>query len=274
MIGRLVVVCAAFVLVGCGEVAQTSKPVAVGGFPLTVRNCGHDVVIDAPPARAVSLNQSSTEILLSLGLADRMVGTATWTDPIRPDLASANARVPQLSMNKPSMEAVLDAEPDFVSASFAGTLGPGGVADRAEFDKLGVPTYLAPSDCVGKVAGSEDGARTAPLTMTLIYDEIRDLAKIFDVTDRGEKLIGELQRRMTDAAVTADVDLPSGSPISGRRTWPAAAAHPESSRARSVPAMFRPTPPTSGRRSAGSDRRPRPPRRAGAGRSEPAHHRR
>ncbi|MGJ6123418.1 ABC transporter substrate-binding protein [Mycolicibacterium sp. Y3] len=208
MIGRLfVVVWAAFVLAGCGEVAQTSKTGAVSGYPLTVRNCGHDVVIDAPPARAVSLNQGSTEILLSLGLADRMVGTATWTDPIRPDLASANARVPQLSANKPSMEAVLDAEPDFVSASFAGTLGPGGVADRAEFDRLGVPTYLAPSDCVGKVAGSEDGARTAPLTMTLIYDEIRDLAKIFDVADRGEKLIGELQRRMTDAAVTADVDL-------------------------------------------------------------------
>ena len=50
-----------------------------GNYPLTIENCGRDVVVDAPPQRAVSLNQSSTEILLSLGLADRMVGTATWT---------------------------------------------------------------------------------------------------------------------------------------------------------------------------------------------------
>lgn len=43
----------------------------------------HSVIVDAPPQRAVSLNQGSTEILLSLGLADRMAGTATWADPIR-----------------------------------------------------------------------------------------------------------------------------------------------------------------------------------------------
>ena len=49
-------------------------------YPLTIENCGREVTVDAPPQRAVSLNQSSTEILLSLGLADRMVGTATWTD--------------------------------------------------------------------------------------------------------------------------------------------------------------------------------------------------
>ncbi len=75
------------------EAVPVSGPVAVPGFP-TVHNCGRDVVIDAPPARAVSLNQGSTEILLSLGLADRVVGTATWTDPVRADLAAANARVP------------------------------------------------------------------------------------------------------------------------------------------------------------------------------------
>ncbi len=102
---------------------------------------------------------------------------------------------------------MLDTEPDFVSASFAGTLGPGGVADRGEFEKMNLPTYLAPSDCVGKVAGSADGARTQPLDMSAVYGEIGDLARIFDVTDRGDKLIGELRRRMSAVAGTADVDL-------------------------------------------------------------------
>jgi iron complex transport system substrate-binding protein len=209
MIGRAAVaLCSALLLAGCGQsAAPAQRSAGAAGYPRSVPNCGRAVVIDAPPARAVSLNQGSTEILLSLGLADRMVGTATWTDPVRPDLAADNGRVPQLAADKPALETVLDTEPDLVTASFAGTLGPGGVADRDEFARLGVPTYLAPSDCVGKATGSADGSRAAPLTMDLVYDEIRDLAKIFDVPDRGAGLSAELQGRMTTARAVADVDI-------------------------------------------------------------------
>lgn len=209
MIGRRILVAAAvMVLTACSRSeAPVEQDAAAAGFPITVQNCGRDVVIDAPPQRAVSLNQGSTEILLSLGLADRMVGTATWTDPVRENLAEDNATVPQLAVDKPSLETVLDAEPDFVSASFAGTLGPGGVADRDQFESLGVPTYLAPSDCVGKVSVNADGARTEPFTMDAIYGEIRDLARIFDVTERGEELIAGLEQRMQDSRMRADADL-------------------------------------------------------------------
>ncbi|WNG80241.1 ABC transporter substrate-binding protein [Mycobacterium sp. ITM-2016-00316] len=209
MIGhRILVAASLMVLTACGQPdAPVEQGAAAAGFPITVQNCGRDVVIDTPPQRAVSLNQGSTEILLSLGLADRMVGSATWTDPVRENLAEDNAKVPQLAVNKPSLETVLDAEPDFVSASFAGTLGPGGVADRDQFDSLGVPTYLAPSDCVGKVSVNADGARTEPFTMDAIYGEIRDLARIFDVPERGEELIAGLEQRMRDSRLRADADL-------------------------------------------------------------------
>ncbi|QNG17644.1 ABC transporter substrate-binding protein [Rhodococcus triatomae] len=188
---------------GSSEVDEPSSP---GGshshFPLTLENCGREVTIDAPPERAVSLNQGSTEILLSLGLADRMVGTATWTDPVRENLAADNRTVPRLADDKPSLEVVLDTEPDFVSASFGGTLGPGGVADRDLFDQLGVPTYLSPTDCDGKTSDSvnADGARTEPLTMDTIHREIRDLAAIFDVRERGEEFVAELRERFDAAA--------------------------------------------------------------------------
>lgn len=192
----------ALLLAGCAQPGPTAASQRAAGYPVTVQNCGRQVVIDAPPQRAVSLNQSSTEILLSLGLADRMVGTATWTDPVRPDLAADNARVPRLAVNKPSLESVLDAEPDLVTASFGGTLGPGGVADRDQFAELGVPTYLAPSDCEGKTSVNGDGARSAPFTMDAIYTEIRDLATIFDVAERGDQLIAQLRRRMASATGT------------------------------------------------------------------------
>ncbi|MGU3499719.1 ABC transporter substrate-binding protein [Mycobacterium sp. C31M] len=208
MRGRIVLALAAtVVLAGCGQNAAVTDDAAAPGFPITVQNCGREVVVDAPPQRAVSLNQGSTEILLSLGLADRMVGTATWTDPIRENLAEANSGVPRLAENQPSLETVLGAEPDFVTASFAGTPGPGGVADRGQLESLGVPTYLAPSDCVGKVSVNADGARTEPFTMAAIYTEIRDLARIFDVSDRGEQLIADLEQRIQTSRVSADADL-------------------------------------------------------------------
>ncbi|WP_172650997.1 ABC transporter substrate-binding protein [Rhodococcus opacus] len=179
------------------ETAASNSP----SYPMTVENCGHTVTVDAPPRRAVSLNQGSTEILLSLGLADRLVGTATLTDPVRDNLAADNAKVPRLADNKPSFEVVLDTEPDFVTASFGGSLGPGGVADRDQFDRLGVPSYLSPTDCEGMADESvnADGARTAPLRIDTVYEEIRELAAIFDVRDRGEQFVAELRQRF-DAA--------------------------------------------------------------------------
>ncbi len=192
---------AALTLSGCSSNDEQSTPpepdTAASAYPLTIENCGRTLTVDAPPQRAVSLNQGSTEILLSLGLADRMVGTATWTDPVRENLADENAKVPRLADNKPSFEVVLDTEPDFVSASFGGTLGAGGVAEPSQFEQLGVPAYLSPTDCDGKDDNSvnADGNRTEPLTMGAVYKEIRDLAAIFDVRERGEEFVAELEQR-------------------------------------------------------------------------------
>ncbi|MEY9213457.1 ABC transporter substrate-binding protein [Thermobifida halotolerans] len=191
-------------LTACGAQAAEPAADAADGYPVTVGNCGREVTVEAPPQRAVSLNQGSTEILLSLGLADRMVGTATWTDPVAEGLEEANATVPRLADNAPSFEKVLAQEPDFVSASFASTLGEGGVAAREDFENLGVATYLSPADCVKSNEGDGDGVREEPLTMDAVYGEVRDLAAIFGVAERGEELVAELQERVDTA--TADVD--------------------------------------------------------------------
>ncbi|MEU0358590.1 ABC transporter substrate-binding protein [Streptomyces cyaneofuscatus] len=170
------------------------------GFPLTLKNCGRTVTVKAPPQRAVSVDQGSTEILLSLGLADRLAGTATWSDPVMKGLEKANAGVERISENRPSSEKVLDKEPDFLSASFASTLAKGGVAPREQFEKLGVPTYISPADCIGKDnSGGGDGARTAPLTMDSVYTEVRELSQVFGVPERGDALVEKLQARVAKA---------------------------------------------------------------------------
>ncbi|MFF6861220.1 ABC transporter substrate-binding protein [Streptomyces ardesiacus] len=205
--GPVLLLSGALLASGCGSGAPDDPAARSGapGYPRTVRDCGHEVRVTAPPRRAVSLNQGTTEILLSLGLADRMAGTATWTDPVMKGLEKANAGVPRLADDTPSFETVLDAEPDFVAASFASTLGTGGVATREQFTRLGVPAYLSPSDCAGKDnSGDGDGVRDKTLTMDTVYGEVRDLARLFGVEQRGEKLVDDLKARVDRA--TSGID--------------------------------------------------------------------
>ncbi|MBE1460243.1 iron complex transport system substrate-binding protein [Nocardiopsis terrae] len=201
----------ALALTACGGPGDreddSTEAATASGYPRTIDNCGHEVTLDAPPERVVSLNQGSTEILLSLGLEDRVVGTATWTDPIMTGLEEANADIPRLAENNPSFERVLEAEPDFVTASFVSTLGTGGVATREQFEELGVPTYVSPTDCAaGKDNESgEDGSRSEPLTLDSVYGEIHDLAEVFGVQERGEELVSQLQLRVDTA--TGDLEV-------------------------------------------------------------------
>ncbi|MFD4945581.1 ABC transporter substrate-binding protein [Streptomyces sp. NPDC058409] len=190
---------------GGGTSSSAAKSGSADGYPVTLKNCGRTVTVEAAPHRAVSVDQGSTEILLSLGLADRLAATSTWTDPVMKGLEKANAKVPRIADNRPSSEKVLDQEPDFISASFESTLAKGGVAPREQFEELGVPTYVSPADCTGKDnSGGGDGARTAPLTMDSVYDEVHDLAKVFGVQKRGDTLVAQLRARVKKATEGVD----------------------------------------------------------------------
>ncbi|MGW5318398.1 ABC transporter substrate-binding protein [Nocardia thailandica] len=197
--------------VGCGSAETTSSGNDTGhdtpgrtSYPLTVDNCGVSVTFDKAPTRAVSLYQASTEILLSLGLADRMVGTSTWFDPVLPALAADNAKVPRLADNDPSLETVLDAEPDLVTSASAHTFTPAVVAERSRFAQLGIATYQSPSVCTGAKVDGETVTRTAPLGIDTLFREITELARIFDVQERGAQLVDQLRTRLQAATARAD----------------------------------------------------------------------
>lgn len=173
---------------------------ATSGYPMSIENCGATVTLRSEPQRIVSLNQGSTEILLSLGVADRMVGTATWTDPVLPTLAAQNDKVKRLAENNPALEVVLAQEPDFVTASFINTLSAGGVGEREAFDKLGVPTYMSPSECLKSAAGKgDDGARNTPLDLSAITDEVTQLGRLTGVPEKATQVNAALEQRIQAA---------------------------------------------------------------------------
>jgi iron complex transport system substrate-binding protein len=177
-------------------------------YPLTLENCRESVTFAAPPKRVVAIGQTQTEILYALGLGDRVVGTAVWFSPVAKPYEAVNAKVKRLADNDPSFEAVLAQEPDLVTAMFEWHVGPNGiVGKRDQFAKVRVPTYVSPTDCVGKDnSGAGDGVRTQMFTMELVYRNIREFGQIFDVPDRAEKLVAELKAR-EDKAVAAVAGL-------------------------------------------------------------------
>jgi iron complex transport system substrate-binding protein len=166
-------------------------------YPLTLQNCGRQITFSKTPERAVSLGQSTTEILYMLGLSKKVVGTAVWLGPVLKGYEEANAAVPRLADNDPSFESVIATKPDLVTVQFQWHVGPKGtVGSIAQFEDLGVPVYTSPSDCIGKDNSSGgDGVRAEAFSMDLIYQEIRDLARIFNVQDRGEQVVADLVAR-------------------------------------------------------------------------------
>ena len=173
-------------------------------YPLTLENCGRQVTFERAPEKIVSIGQGMTEGLFSLGLADKVAGTAVWVGPVLPQYAEANSRIKRLADNDPSFEAVVGQEPDLVAAEFEWHVGAqGSVGKREQFADLGIETYIAPADCVAKInTDGGDGVRETLFTMDLVYREIAELSEIFDVKDRGDALIAELKKREADAVAS------------------------------------------------------------------------
>ena len=179
-----------------GSMASAAS-VSATEYPLQIRNCGTVLQFDSAPDRVVSLGQSTTEILYSLGLADKVKGTGVWFGPVMDEFKDVNATVPRLADNDPGFETVVAQKPQLVATQYQWHVGPKGIVGTTEqFNELSIPVYTAPADCVGKDnTGGGDGVRHDDFSMNLIYQEITDLAQIFDVEDRGEALIAKLQAR-------------------------------------------------------------------------------
>ncbi len=177
-----------------GSVPARAEPTQ---YPLVIENCGVEVRFDKAPSRTVALGANSAEILLLLGLEDRLAASAFWPSKVMPELAKANEKVKVLTVEIPTFEAVLAQEPDFVAAQTVLLLGPESkVASREDFAKLGIPSYLSPSTCTNRQDTKDIyGSRSELWNMDLVYKEIDDLSRIFDVQDKGQAVIADFKAR-------------------------------------------------------------------------------
>lgn len=177
-------------------------------YPLTLQNCGVEITVEQAPQNAVALGQNSAEILLMLGLQDRLAASAFWPTKVLPELEEANEQVEILSVELPTLEGILAKEPDFVAAQLPLLLGDESkVAKRQDFADLGIPSYLSPGICNTRDdAGDIYGSRDQLWNMGLLYQEIDELSRIFDVADRGQALIQQFKQREADLRARFDRD--------------------------------------------------------------------
>lgn len=173
------------------------SPAFATNYPLTIENCGYQQKFTKEPARVVALGQNTVEILLLLGLQDKVVASAFWPTKILPQLAEKNKKIKNLTAEVPTLESVLAQNPDFIPAQLPLLLGPESkVARREDLATLGINSYLSPGMCATqKNRGDMYGSRAKLWDMTMLYKEIDDLAKIFNVENRGQVLIADLKKR-------------------------------------------------------------------------------
>lgn len=173
--------------------AGTSTP-----YPLSLTNCGHDVVVQTAPQRVVALNQSAAEILIHLGATERLVGTGYEVDAIPDAIAQPYGTIPIISAKGQPIthESLLSVQPDFVYSSFASMFTPEQSGTREELQHLGVATYLTEFDC--RYHDTVSGAN-----FDMLFDEYRNLASILDIHSHAEELITEQQAIIDSGIATA-----------------------------------------------------------------------
>lgn len=168
-------------------------------FPVTVKSCNRDVTFDAPPARAIANDVNLIEMMLALGLRDRMVGytgVSGWKT-LDEELRAGIAELPELSAQYPTREVLLGAEPDFFFAGWNYGMKVGGEVTPETLEPLGIKTYELTESCifVGPKAKS---------SMQDMYDDLLNLGTIFGVDDRAKDLVATYEARL--AGLTASVD--------------------------------------------------------------------
>ncbi|MFB7251483.1 ABC transporter substrate-binding protein [Microbacterium sp. NPDC056234] len=186
----------ALLLAGCGSaVAPAATGTDDGREPVSLQNCGRDFVVDEVPDAVVGMHPSQTELLLRLGVADRLVGQAQAAAQALPaDVADLAADVPVIGgAMPPSREDLLSVQPDFVySPTTYEFTAEQGFASIEQLDQAGSAVYVATGGCSDRRMTGE---------VADLFTDIDNLGAIFDVRAEADQLVSQAR---ADLAVVAD----------------------------------------------------------------------
>jgi iron complex transport system substrate-binding protein len=173
---RLALAALALVAAGCAKNAERS---------ITDR-AGLEVTVKGPLDRIVSTAPSNTEIIVDLGLAEKLVAV----DQHSANVGGLPAGIAQIDFFYPDAEVIIGLEPDIIIANGHNPTGAGEDPFRL-LREMGIPVaYISMSKSIDD-----------------IYRDIAFIADLLGVTGRGEALIRATREEIGKiAAVTAAVE--------------------------------------------------------------------
>lgn len=172
------------VLVGCSTTKEEKASDKVKS--LVISNDVEGEVVDIEytevPERVVSLAGFTTEMLLALGLEDKIVGYAFQDNEVLPQYKESFEKLNAIAKTgQPSVESVLELEPDF----YIGWAG----SETYTYDFLtqnGMTTYTPRVEY------------STLTTMEEVYEDFENLGKIFKVEDKAKEIIDTMKSEIEE----------------------------------------------------------------------------
>ena len=169
-----------------------------------VQSCNRSVTFDAPPTRAVSHDVNLTEMMLVLGLADRMVGytgISGW-NKLDESMREGVGRLPELAAKYPSKEVLIGSDADFFFAGWNYGMKVGGEVTPETLAPLGIKVYELTESCIHITEKNKASIED-------MYNDLLNLGRIFGVEDRATKLVEGYRAELA----TFVKDLETGDPL-------------------------------------------------------------
>ncbi|WP_047283728.1 ABC transporter substrate-binding protein [Pseudomonas protegens] len=172
-------------------------------YPLTITSCNRQVTFKQAPQHALSHDINMTQMMLTLGLKPRMVGysgISGWK-AVTPQMSTLLDGLPELAAKYPSVETLLNANVDFFFAGWDYGMRVGGDLTPQTLAPLGINVYELTESCAFVM-------KRPAASLEDTYTDLRNLGRIFDVQDRANALIAQMQEQVAQV----QKDLPRDKP--------------------------------------------------------------
>ena len=151
---------------------------------VSVDSCNRTVTFDNSPKRAISNDVNLTEMMLVLGLSDKMVGytgISGWKT-LDEEMRQGVKQLPELSPKYPSKEVLVGADADFFFAGWNYGMKVGGEVTPETLNPFGIKVYELTESCIHIMNKKK-------VSMDDMYNDLLNLGRIFQIESRSQKLV-------------------------------------------------------------------------------------
>ena len=151
---------------------------------VSVNSCNRTVSFDSPPQRAISNDVNLTEMMLVLGLSDKMVGytgISGWKT-LDEEMRLGVKQLPELSPKYPTKEVLVGADADFFFAGWNYGMKVGGEVTPERLKPFGINVYELTESCIHIMSKKK-------ASMDDMYNDLLNLGLIFQIENRAKKIV-------------------------------------------------------------------------------------